>query len=118
MPASRKHRTVVEMAPGDRRTFFVESYVPQLDATAAAALSSRLRAVVEQLRDEGLTLSWIRSFVLLDEDTYVWMVEAAEVDDVVLVQRRAGLRRDHIVEAVSSETPGHRYPPPRRTSER
>jgi len=91
----------------DGQTLY-ESYVPQLDPATAAALTSRLRSAVEELRGEGLTLSWIRSFVLVDEDTYVWMVEAVEVDHVNLVQRRAGLERDHIVEVASGEKPGRR----------
>ena len=89
------------MAPANARTFFVESYVPKLDAAAVAELSSRLRAAVEQLSDEGLTLTWVDSFALLDEDTYVWMVEAAEVEHVVVLQRRAGVGLDHVVEMVS-----------------
>jgi hypothetical protein len=88
------------------RTFFVESYIPQLDAAAAAALSSRLQAAVEQLREQGLSLAWVRSFALLDEDTYVWMVEAPRLDDVALIQQRAGVELDHVVEVVPGETPG------------
>jgi len=81
--------------------FFVESYVPQLDTATAGELTSRLQSAVDQLKDEGLALTWVRSFALLDEDTYVWMVEAAEVEHVDLVQSRAGLERDHIVEVAS-----------------
>ena len=103
MPAPLGGRTVPVMPDGGRRTFFVESYVPQLDSVAAAALSSRLQATVEQLRDEGLPLTWIRSFVLVDEDTYVWMVEATELDHVDLIQRRAGVELDHVVEVVPGE---------------
>jgi hypothetical protein len=88
------------------RTFFVESYIPQLDAKGAAALSARLRRAVEQLRDEGLPLAWVRSFALLQEDTYVWMVEATELDHVVMLQRRSGVDLDHVVEAVPGEAPG------------
>ena len=85
------------------RTFFVESYIPQLDAARAAALSSRLQAAVEQLQDEGLPLTWIRSFALLQEDTYVWMVEATDLDHVDLIQRRAGVELDHVVEVAPGE---------------
>jgi hypothetical protein len=105
MPAPLGGRTVPVMPDRGRRTFFVESYVPQLDSAAAADLSSRLQAAVEQLVGEGLPLTWIRSFVLVDEDTYVWMVEADDVDQVLLVQRRAGLEVGHIVEATPSGTP-------------
>jgi hypothetical protein len=96
----------VAMALEDERTFFVESYIPQLDADRAAALSSRLQRAVEQLRAEGVRLAWIRSFALLDEDTYVWMVVASRREHVVLIQRRAGVELDHVVEVVPSETPG------------
>ncbi len=94
------------MALGNGRTFFVESYIPQLDAAGAAALSSRLRKAVEQLREEGLPIAWIRSFALMEEDTYVWMVEATQRDHVVLIQRRAGVELDHVVEMVPGEMPG------------
>jgi hypothetical protein len=104
MPPLGGRRTVSSMEQG--RTFFVESYIPQLDAAGAAALSSRLQTAVEQLREEGLCLTWIRSFALLHEDTYVWMVEATQLDHVVMVQRRAGVELDHVVEAVPGETPG------------
>lgn len=104
MPPPSGLRTVSAMAPG--RTFFVESYIPQLDAAGAAALSSRLQTAVEQLKDEGLPLAWIRSFALLREDTYVWMVEATQLDHVVMVQRRAGVELDHVVEVIPGEAPG------------
>ena len=94
------------MALGNGRTFFVESYIPLLDAAGAASLSSRLQRAAEQLRQEGLPLAWIRSFALLDEDTYVWMVEATQLDHVVLIQRRAGVELGHVVEVVPGEMPG------------
>ena len=98
-------RTVQAMALEDERTFFVESYIPHLDADGAAALSSRLQGAVAQLRAEGLPLAWIRSFALLDEDTYVWMVAARRREHVVLIQRRAGVELDHVVEAAPGEAP-------------
>ena len=103
MPPDKGRRTVWAMALGTGRTFFVESYVPQLDAAGVTAISSRLQAAVEQLQEEGLPLAWIRSFALLDEDTFVWMVEATELDHVDLIQRRAGVELDHVVEVVPGE---------------
>ena len=96
-------RTVSAMALANERTFFVESYVPQLDAAGVAAISSRLQAAVEQLQEEGLPLAWIRSFALLGEDTFVWMIEATDLDHVDLIQRRAGLELDHVVEVLPGE---------------
>lgn len=92
------------MAPPTVRTFFVESYVPRLDDATAAALSSRLRAAIAELRREGRTLEWLRSFALVDEETYVWMLKAADVDEIALVNRRARVPYDHVVEAVPGES--------------
>ena len=105
MPRGASDRTVGMMARENRRTFFVESYIPKLDAASAATLSSRLRTTVEQLRKEGLPLTWIRSFALLDEDTYVWMVEAAELDHLVLIHQLAGVELDHVAEVLPGEMP-------------
>jgi hypothetical protein len=85
------------------RTFFVESYVPALDEATAAALSSRLRTAIDELRREGRKLEWLRSFALIDEETYVWMLTAADVDDVALVKERAQVPYDHVAEVVAGE---------------
>ena len=78
--------------------------VPRLDEETAAALSSRLRAVIAELRREGRTLEWLRSFALVDEETYVWMLKAADVDEIALVNHRAQVPYDHVVEAVPGES--------------
>ena len=39
----------------------------------------------------------------MEEDTYVWMVEATQREHVVLIQRRAGVELDHVVEVVPGE---------------
>jgi hypothetical protein len=92
-----------------RRTFFVESYVPALDEEGAAALSAKLQAAIDELRREGRELEWLRSFALVEAETYVWMLTAGDVDDVVLVNERARLSYDHVVEVVAGEPPhGHR----------
>ncbi len=78
------------------RTFLVESYVPNLDETTAAELSSRLRSAVTELQRDGLTLQWLRSFAIVDEETYVWMVEAPDADHITLVRERAAVSVDHV----------------------
>jgi hypothetical protein len=70
------------MAEEGERTFFVESYVPRLDGPTAKALSSCLRAAVKALQREGMPLEWRGSFALLDEETFVWMLGAADVEGV------------------------------------
>jgi hypothetical protein len=88
-----------------RKTFFVESYIPRLDEATAAALSSRLRTAIDELRREGRTLEWLRSFALVSEETYVWMVTADDVDEVALMHQRAQVPYDHVVEAVTGDEP-------------
>ena len=86
------------MASPPERTFFVESYVPALDESTALALSSRLRAAVDELRREGLPLRWLQSFALTEEETYVCILAARDVEHVALVNERAGTAFDHVVE--------------------
>jgi hypothetical protein len=93
------------MARPAARTFFVESYVPSLDRATVAALSSRLRAAIAELRREGRAVEWLRSFALVDEETYVWMVKAADADEIALVNQRARVPYDHVVEATPGESP-------------
>ena len=87
------------MAAEGERTFFVESYVPSLDKATAAALSSRLRAAVAGLRREGNSLQWRGSFALVGEETYVWMLGAPDVERVLQVSDRAGVRYYNVTEA-------------------
>ena len=91
------------MRSRDPTTYLVETYVPKLDEATAVALSSRLRAAISELQRQGLALRWLRSFALVDEETYVWMLTATEADDIVLVNRRAGVTFDHIAEVAPGE---------------
>lgn len=87
-------------------TFLVETYVPKLDDAMAAALSSRLRAAIAELQHEGLALRWLRSFVLVGEETYAWMLTATDAADVAVVNRRAGVTFDHIAMVLPGEASG------------
>jgi len=87
-------------------TYLVETYVPKLDEATAVALSKRLRAAIGELQREGLALRWLRSFALIGEETYVWMLTAADAHDIALVNRRAGVAFDHIAEVVPGEASG------------
>jgi hypothetical protein len=77
-------------------TFLVESYVPNLDAATVVDLSSRLRSAVTELQREGVTLQWLRSFALFEDETYFWMVDAPDAGHVALVHERAAVSVDHI----------------------
>jgi hypothetical protein len=90
---------------GAGRTFLVESYVPRLDERIAASLSSRLRGAIRQLDVEGMTLRWGGSFALVDEETYICIIGAPAIDDVIQLSERAGLEHDHVVEAFVIDAP-------------
>ena len=94
------------MAARKPTTYLVETYVPNLDEATAAALSARLQAAIGELQREGLALRWLRSFALLDEETYSWMLTATDADDVARVNRRAGVTFDHVAEVLPNETSG------------
>jgi hypothetical protein len=90
------------------RTFFVESYVPRLDERTAETLSSRLRETVDQLNEEGAAVRWRGSFALVDEETYIYIVVAPTIDDVVELSARVGLAQDHVVETLILDAPPRR----------
>ena len=90
---------------GAARTFLVESYVPALDERAAATLSSRLRESIRQFNEEGAALRWGGSFALVVEETYICVIIAPVVDNVVQLSERAGLEHDHVVEALAIDAP-------------
>ena len=87
--------------PSTPTTYLVETYIPNLDEATAAALSARLQAAIRELQREGRALRWLRSVALLDEETYSWMLTAADRDDVARVHRGAGVPFDHGAEVLT-----------------
>src|SRR4051794_41962002 len=71
-PRRRRPRGAVPSNPmAPQRTFFVESYVPQLDAAGATAPSARLRAAVSERQGEGHALARRPPLAPLGEDEYI-----------------------------------------------
>jgi hypothetical protein len=93
------------MFGGAGRTFLVESYVPRLDKRTAATLSSRLREAIRRLGEEGVALRWGGSFALVDEETYLCIIAAPQLDDVVRLSGRVGFEHDHVVEVLAIDEP-------------
>lgn len=88
------------------RTFLVESYVPRLDERSAKTLTNSIRETIRQLNEDGMPLRWRGSFALVDEETYICIVAAPEIDDVGELSARVGLAQDHVVEALILDVPG------------
>jgi hypothetical protein len=85
------------------KMFLVESYVRQLDYAAAAAIAGRLERAAAELRGLGLTVVWLRSLALLEEETCFCLFSAATATQVVAANLRAGFDFDHITEVVTIE---------------
>lgn len=83
------------------RTFLVESFVPELDEATAAAISSRVRTTLSELQEEGLALGWVVSFALVEEETYLCLVGAIDLEVIVRLSEQAGLTSAHVVEVVA-----------------
>jgi hypothetical protein len=91
------------VSSGQPTTYLVETYVSKLDEAMAVSLSSRLRAAIAELQREGLALRWIRSFALVGEETFIWMLTATDARDIALVNRRAEVSFDHVAEVLPGE---------------
>ena len=89
------------MSGGGEITFLVESYVPLLDRRAAAVITSRYRGAARQLEQEGVALRWVRSFAVIDDETYLCVVATPDRDNVMRLSTRAGLDHDHVVEVIA-----------------
>lgn len=85
------------------KTFLVESYVRQLDQAMTAAIAERLDRAAAELRGLGLTVVWLRSLALPEEETCFCLFSADTVADVVAANERAGFDFDHITEVVTIE---------------
>ena len=81
-------------------TFLVETYVPNLDGQAAATISSRYRSAIRELERQGIALRWLRSYALIEDETYLCVVGARERNEVLELSRRAGLDPDHVVQVL------------------
>jgi hypothetical protein len=86
-------------------TFLIESYVPQLDERAAITISARLREAIRELEEEGVVLRWRGSFALVEEETYLCLVVATDRQRILVLNRRAALASDHVVEIATIDEP-------------
>jgi Protein of unknown function (DUF4242) len=93
------------MASDDERTFLVEKFVPRLDELEAAAITSRLHSAGAELVEEGVVLRFVRSYALIDEETYLCIVAGRDEDCIVRLNARARFDCDHVVEVVAFDPP-------------
>ena len=82
------------------RSFLVETYVPRSGRGDAAALGSRARSAAEELVRAGLSIHYVRTTFLPDDETCFHLVEADSRDTVSELCRRAGIGHARITRAV------------------
>lgn len=76
---------------------------PDAERGASRGTVNRLRAAVDDLCREGIEVRWLQSFAAFAEETYVWMLSTADIEHVDVVNRRADVAYDHVVEVVADE---------------
>jgi Nickel responsive protein SCO4226-like len=80
--------------------FLVELYHSRVDAPTSRA-AERVRRAAEELSREGTPIRYQRSIYVPDEETCFYLYTAGSIEAVREAARRAGLRYEHISEAVA-----------------
>jgi Nickel responsive protein SCO4226-like len=81
------------------RTFLVSLRLPAAGPAALTVAGERARSAVEDLAREGVTVRWIRSVYVAEDDTCLLVFEAPSPEAVGEASRRAALEYERIVEA-------------------
>lgn len=89
------------MADTPIKTYLVESYVPELDVTAAARISGSLSAATTELRARGVAIELLYSFALVTEEVCFSLFSAASPVDVRSAVELARVAYGHVAEVIS-----------------
>lgn len=84
------------------RNYLVELHLPSAGAASLAVAGERARAAVEELAGEGVTVRWIRSVYVAEDDACFLIFEAPSPEAVGEASRRAALEYQRIVEGGDS----------------
>jgi hypothetical protein len=86
--------------------FLVEAYVSLEPAAAGASAIEEVSSAADQLTREGTPVRLLRSIYVPEDETCFYLFHAPSVDAVREAAARAGLRLEHVSEAISM-APGH-----------
>jgi hypothetical protein len=82
--------------------FLVELYVSEIDGPAAAESGARsARLAAEELAGEGVSVRYLRSIFVPEDEICFLLYEAARVEDVEEAVQRASLRVERVAEAIA-----------------
>jgi hypothetical protein len=82
--------------------FLLEQYVPRTDGAAVDRAAKRTRIAAEELTKEGTPVRHLRSIFLPEDETCFYLYEAASVDAVRELAKRAALPFERVTEAVDA----------------
>jgi hypothetical protein len=81
-------------------SYLIECYVPNAEASAAGGAARRARLVAEQLSRDGMSVRYLRTMFLPEDELCFHLFEADSSDVVVEVARRTEPGRFRLVSAV------------------
>lgn len=87
--------------------YLVELHRPQDGWGELQAVAARARAAADELRAEGTPVRFLRSVFVPEDNSCVFLFEAASAEAVGEAGRRAALRIERVAEAVHVEAEQH-----------
>lgn len=81
--------------------FAAEQYVSRTETLATKRAAGRARAAAEELSREGNAIEFVRSIFVPEDETCLYLYRADSRDVVLEGARRAGLRFERVVEAIT-----------------
>src|SRR5437764_5708484 len=91
------------MAAGTLSTYLVEAYLPKTSPGVADAVAARARAAAAELRRNGTSIRYLRSFFVPEDELWLGFYEARSTEDVDEAATRAELIPGRIQQAVADE---------------
>ncbi len=89
-------------------TYLVEAYMPRSPAQEARAAGRRARAAAEELSREGVSIQYLRTTFMPDDETCFHLFEAASAEAVEEASTRAELGRARVVPAIDASRSARR----------
>ncbi len=86
-------------------TFLVEAYMPRSHTQEARAAGRRARAAAKELSREGVSIRYVRTTFLPDDETCFHLFQAASAKAVEEACSRAQLGRVRVVPAIEASRP-------------
>ena len=86
--------------------FLLECYVRRTDGAAVERGEERARVAAEELTREGTQIRFLRSIFVPEDETSFYLCEAASVEAVRELAKRAALPFERVLEAAASNNRG------------